>query len=102
MTYILPHIRTISDLARQAREIVDNIRQSGEPVVITQRGREAVVMIRAEDYRQMVEEMTRLEDARFMAAMEEAEEEIAAGVEAIPYGEVRDRLESEWAKRAGN
>ena len=48
----IPEIRPISDLARDARALVERVRQRQEPIVITQRGREGAVLVPIELYRQ--------------------------------------------------
>lgn len=47
----VPEIRPISDLARDARGIIERARERQEPVVITQRGRDAAVLVPIELYR---------------------------------------------------
>jgi prevent-host-death family protein len=49
----IPEIRPISELARDARALVERARQRQEPIVITQRGRDAAVLVPIELYRQM-------------------------------------------------
>jgi prevent-host-death family protein len=49
----LPEIHTISDLARDAKKLVQQVRERQEPIVITQRGREAAVLVPIELYREM-------------------------------------------------
>jgi prevent-host-death family protein len=53
MAMKLPQIRPISDLARDARALVERVRQSQEPIVITQRGRDVAVLVPIELYREM-------------------------------------------------
>ena len=53
MTIRIPEIHPISDLARDARALVERVRQRQEPIVITQRGREAAVLVPVELYRKM-------------------------------------------------
>ena len=49
----IPEIRPISDLARDAKHLVELARERQEPIVITQRGRDAAVLVPIELYRQM-------------------------------------------------
>jgi len=49
----IPEIRPISDLARDARGILELARRRQEPIVITQRGRDAAVLMPIELYRRM-------------------------------------------------
>lgn len=50
---MLPEIRPISDLARNARKLVEHARKRQEPIVITQRGRDVAVLVPIELYREM-------------------------------------------------
>jgi len=47
----IPEIRPISDLARDAKALVELARARQEPIVITQRGRDAAVLVPIELYR---------------------------------------------------
>ncbi|GEM_PF-6766840 len=49
----LPEIRPITDLARDARGLIERARQRQEPIVITQRGRDTAVLLPIELYRQL-------------------------------------------------
>lgn len=49
----MPEIRPISDLARDARALIEGARERQEPVVITQRGRQAAVLVPIELYRKL-------------------------------------------------
>lgn len=49
----IPTIRSITDLARDAKALVDEVRKTQEPIVITQRGREAAVLVPVELYRRL-------------------------------------------------
>lgn len=53
MAFRIPEIHPISDLARDARALVERVRRRQEPVVITQRGREVAVLVPIELYRKM-------------------------------------------------
>lgn len=47
----VPEIRPISDLVRDARRLIERARERQEPIVITQRGRDAAVLVPIELYR---------------------------------------------------
>jgi prevent-host-death family protein len=51
----LPEIRTVSDLARDVRALIERARQRQEPVIITQRGRDVAVFLPIELYRSLEE-----------------------------------------------
>lgn len=46
----LPHIIPVSDLRRDAAKVLKQVRDSKEPILITQRGRAAAVMMSVEAY----------------------------------------------------
>ena len=79
----IPRIRSVTDLARDAKRLMAEVQQTQEPIVITQRGREAAVLIPIELYRRMAAAQVKAvpgvrlvhpEDAqRFKLAMESIE-----------------------------
>lgn len=69
----LPHIVPITDLRQDATAIVDRASKTREPIVITQRGRPAAVMVGVEAYER---EQHELELLRLLAR---GEKEIEAG-----------------------
>jgi len=69
----IPSIVPITDLRQDATAIVKRVNASGEPVVITQRGRAAAVMVSMEAYEHSQHE---LELLRLLAR---GEKEIEAG-----------------------
>ncbi len=69
----LPHIVPITDLRQDATAIVDRASTTREPIVITQRGRPAAVMVSVETYERGQHE---LELLRLLAR---GEREIEAG-----------------------
>ncbi len=87
-------ILPISDLRRQASEIIDAIQETSDAVYITQHGRPAVVLVDYERYEQMLQDLEDLTDrlslesaaaeptrpyADFMAEMELDDSGPAAG-----------------------
>lgn len=69
----IPQIVPITDLRQDATAIVDRATTTGEPIVITQRGRPAAVMVSMESYEHTQHE---LELLRLLAR---GEKEIEAG-----------------------
>ena len=69
----VPAIVPISDLREDAANILDRMRKSQEPVVITQRGRAAAVMVSVEEYERSTHERDIL---RLLA---QGDREVAAG-----------------------
>jgi prevent-host-death family protein len=52
----VPKIIPVSDLRQDAAGVLDRLRRSQEPVVITQRGRAAAVLLSVDTYQQAEEE----------------------------------------------
>ena len=53
MAMRIPEIHPITDLARDARALVERVQKRQEPIVITQRGRDVAVLVPVELYRKM-------------------------------------------------
>ena len=69
----IPSIIPITDLRQDAASILHKIRKSGEPLVITQRGRPAAVMMSVEAYEQSER------DHQILMILANGDKEIAAG-----------------------
>jgi len=69
----VPHIVPVTDLRQDAAGILKTLQESGEPYVITQRGRAAAVLVSIEAYERNQEERELL---RLLAV---GEKEIAEG-----------------------
>lgn len=59
---MMKKIIPITDLQRQAGQVVNGLIDSGEPIVVTQRGRAAAVIVSIERYRQIEEDLERLDE----------------------------------------
>jgi len=68
-----PKIIPISDLRKNASDVVKNVLSSGEPVFITQRGRAAAVMVSMEVYENTQHEID------ILHLLARGEKEITAG-----------------------
>jgi prevent-host-death family protein len=91
MRNITKNIVPISELQRQAGQIVDGLSESEDPIIITQHGRAAAVLISPRRYDEMEEELRRLDDVELVAMLQKAEADIAAG-KTISHEEVKKRL----------
>jgi len=69
----LPHIIPVSDLRQDAAKVLKQVRDSEEPIIITQRGRATAVMMSVEAYEKSEHENALL---RLLAI---GEKEIGAG-----------------------
>lgn len=91
MYLIMKNIVPISDLQRQARQIISELKDSDEPVIITQRGRAAAVIISAEAYVSIEEDLKRLDKLELIHLVRERREAIKRG-DTISHEEVKRRL----------
>ena len=68
MLRTLPEIHPITDLARDARKLVERARAQHAPIVITQRGRDAAVLLPIDLYREMERQLVqRIASPRLVA-----------------------------------
>lgn len=66
-------IQPVTEFRANAAQVIEQVRATGAPVILTQHGRSAAVLLDVEAYEAMVEELELLRDVRT------AEAEIAAG-----------------------
>ena len=57
-------IKPVSEFRANAADLIEQVKASGRPLVLTQRGRSAAVVIDASDYEEMVEEIELLRDVQ--------------------------------------
>ena len=70
----MPNIVPISDLRQGAAALLNKVKESREPVVVTQRGRAAAVLLSVDEYER------RERDTEILKLLVQGEKEIAAGV----------------------
>lgn len=71
--HLTDDIRPVTDLRTHAAEILKQVRETRSPILITQRGRSAVVLVDAEEYQ------NQLETIELFAAIAEGKEDIDKG-----------------------
>lgn len=86
----------ITDLQRQAGQVVGSLTASAEPVVVTQRGRPAAVIVSVERYQQIEEDLERLDELELSEMVERGRAAKRAG-EVLSHDEVKRRLGAEDA-----
>jgi prevent-host-death family protein len=69
----IPDIGPVTDLRQDAAAVLERVRKSPEPVVITQRGRAAAIMVSPESYERSEQER------RILRLLARGEREIAKG-----------------------
>ena len=66
-------IRPVSEFRANAAELIEQLRESGRPLILTQRGHSAAVVLDVAAYEQMIEEIELLRDVH------QSEKQLAAG-----------------------
>ena len=56
------NIKPVSEFRANAAELIEQVRSSGRPLVLTQRGHSAAVVLGVSEYEQMVDEIDVLRD----------------------------------------
>lgn len=69
----------ISDLQTQAKKIIESVKQTRDPVIITQRGRPAALLVNYEDYEGMVATLEEMSQPDWRERLVEAERGSKAG-----------------------
>jgi prevent-host-death family protein len=82
----------ITDLQRQAGQIVGGLVSSDEPVIITRRGRPAAVLLSARRYSQLEEDLERLDELELVEAIASARDAISKG-QTMSHAQVKARIE---------
>jgi prevent-host-death family protein len=89
---IMKKIIPISDLQRQAGQIISTLADTGEPVVITQRGRPAAVLVSANRYSQIEDDLQRLDELELLDMVARSREALARGG-GLSHADVKARLQ---------
>lgn len=69
----------ISDLQTKTREVVEGVKKTGDPVIITQRGRPAVLVVNYEQYEGMLHTLDEMSYPDWQQRLKEAEEDSRRG-----------------------
>lgn len=91
MHLTMKNIVPITDLQRQAGQIIGSLSDSDEPVIVTQRGRAAAVIISADRYEEIEEDLKRLDELELLELVEQGKRAVAAG-DLISHEEVKRKL----------
>ena len=69
----------LTEARNRLSEIVDDVRSTGSEFVITRHGRPSAVVLGYDEYESLLETLNILSDPETMAALDEAEADLAAG-----------------------
>jgi antitoxin YefM len=84
-------IKPVSEFRANAAELIEQLRDSGRPLVLTQRGHSAAVVLDVAEYERLIEELETLRDIRA------AERQLKAG-RAVPNREAKAELRRRLAR----
>ena len=87
----MKNIIPVSDLQRQAAQIFSDVNKSSEPIIITQRGRPAAVLLSAKRYAEIEEDLAEFDDLEVEYLIALSEQAKAKG-DVLTHEEVRKRL----------
>ena len=87
MTVFKPSVdvRPVTEFRSNTSSIIEQVQSTGRPVVLTQHGRSAVVLLDIHSYEHLIEEI------ELLRAIRVSEEELDAGA-GLPHEEVVSRL----------
>ena len=84
-------IQPVTEFRANAAQFIEQVQETGEPVILTQHGRSAAVLLNVESYEAMLDELALLRDVRL------AEEQVAAG-KAASHRAVAKKLRARLAR----
>lgn len=87
----MKNIVPVTDLQRQASQIIGNMSDSDEPVIITQRGRTTAVLLTAKRYAEIEADLKRLDELELLEMVENSRQEIT-DKKTLSHEEVKRRL----------
>ena len=79
MNTLMETIVPISDLQSHAKKIIERVKNTRDPVMITQRGRPAALLVNYEDYVGMVATLEEISQPDWRERLAEAEQDSQAG-----------------------
>ena len=87
----MKNIVPVTDLQRQASQIIGSLADSDEPVIITQRGRTAAVLLTAKRYAEIEADLKRLDELELLEMVQKSREDVAEK-RTVSHDEVKRRL----------
>jgi len=88
---IMKNIIPVTDLQRQAAQVLTDVNKSSKPIIITQRGRVSAVLLSAKRYEQIEEDLALLDDLELERLIAEGESDIAND-NTLSHDEIKRRL----------
>ncbi len=84
-------IQPVTEFRANAAQFIEQVRETGEPVILTQHGKSAAVLLDVDAYEALMDEIELLRDVRT------AEEQVAAG-KGLSHAAVAKKLRARLAR----
>jgi antitoxin YefM len=84
-------IQPVTEFRANAAQFIDQVRETGEPVILTQHGKSAAVLLDVEAYESLMDEIELLRDVR------RAEEQVESG-KGLSHAAVAKKLRARLAR----
>lgn len=84
-------IQPVTEFRANAAQFIEQVQSTGEPMILTQHGRSAAVLLDVESYESLMDELALLRDVRT------AEEQVAAG-KGLSHATVARKLRARLAR----
>lgn len=84
-------IQPVTEFRANAAQFIEQVRETGEPVILTQHGKSAAVLLDVDAYESLMDEIELLRDVRT------AEEQVAAG-KGLSHAAVAKKLRARLAR----
>ena len=84
-------IQPVTEFRANAAQFIEQVQETGEPVILTQHGRSAAVLLDVEAYESLMDELALLRDVR------EAEGQVVAG-KVLSHASVAKKLRARLAR----
>jgi antitoxin YefM len=88
----------ISDLQTKTKEIIEGVKKTGDPVIITQRGRPAALVVNYDEYEGMLHTLDEMSYPDWQERLERAKKESESG-EFITLEELQEKRKRRAASR---
>lgn len=90
----------ISDLQSKTKEVIDGVKKTGDPVIITQRGRPAALVVNYAAYEGMLHTLDEMSYPDWEDRLKEAEEDSRRG-RGITLEEMEKKLQKQRGLKSG-
>ncbi|MBI3541039.1 MAG: type II toxin-antitoxin system Phd/YefM family antitoxin [Deltaproteobacteria bacterium] len=87
----------ISDLQTKTKEVIEGVKRTRDPVIITQRGRPAALVVNYEEYEGMLHTLDEMSYPDWQERLAEAERDSKAG-RGITLEELKKKVEKKRAR----